>query len=901
MRKVLLALLILVSAYPCLAKYSGGSGTTDDPYLISTAEDLNAVGVNSSDWGKCFKLISDINMAAYTGIKYKIIGNSTTRFTGTFDGNEHIIRNLTYTAPSLRGYVGLFGYTQNATVKNLGLEDVNFYSGADYVGGLVGRHSGVITNCYSTGSNITTTTWGSRPYTGGLVGYQYSGTIMNCYSTVSVTSSDDTSYAGGLVGYQYSGTIMNCYSTGAITVTAYSSSYIYTGGLVGYSYPSGEITNCYSTGVVTAIGSSSGRKFAGGLVGYGGIVMNSFWDIQTSGLDYSAGGNGRTTEQLKQATNYIGWNTPTQQNWTINEGVDYPRLSWENQPGIPLPAQVLSDFIPGAGTTDDPYRISTPQQLNIIGLYPEQWDKVFILENDIDLSEFTGIEFNRIGVSGNKCFSGTFDGNEHIIRNLTYTTTAVINCVGLFGDTNNATIKNLGLVDVNLSTGGIYAGGLVGWKSYGTITNCYSTGSVTCSYASASSFACAGGLVGYQRSGIITDCYSICSVAFSSYNHDSSCFAGGLVGYQESGTVTGCYGTGSVASSSYNYNTPSRAGGIVGYLNDGNIIDCHSTGSVTSFSSSSSYAGGLAGYQYKGAVTNCYCTGSITATASASDYSCAGGLVGSLDSGTITDCYSTGSVTSSSDSCFSESSSSKAGGLAGGQHLGTIMNCYSTGSVTCISASSSYAGGLLGSQGFGTITNCYSISPVTSSSSSSLYAVYAGGFVGYQGNDSSVKIEKCYSIGQVSATGETVYKGGFLGYKGGSSGIIAACFWDIAINPDINGIGNMVDMNVIGQSTELMQTESTFTDTGWDFVWETANGPNDIWAICEGVSYPKLAWQFVVGDSDNDKDVNFIDFAFMGNKWMQADLNLYCGGADLTGDGWVDLDDLAAFVNNWLQ
>jgi hypothetical protein len=39
----------------------------------------------------------------------------------------------------------------------------------------------------------------------------------------------------------------------------------------------------------------------------------------------------------------------------------------------------------------------------------------------------------------------------------------------------------------------------------------------------------------------------------------------------------------------------------------------------------------------------------------------------------------------------------------------------------------------------------------------------------------------------------------------------------------------------------------------------------------------------------------------MGSKWMQADSNLYCGGSDLTGDGWVDLEDLAAFVNNWLQ
>jgi hypothetical protein len=46
--------------------------------------------------------------------------------------------------------------------------------------------------------------------------------------------------------------------------------------------------------------------------------------------------------------------------------------------------------------------------------------------------------------------------------------------------------------------------------------------------------------------------------------------------------------------------------------------------------------------------------------------------------------------------------------------------------------------------------------------------------------------------------------------------------------------------------------------------------------------------------------VDFSDFAMLSSKWMQADSNLYCGGSDLTGDSFVDLDDLDAFVENWL-
>jgi hypothetical protein len=98
-----------------------------------------------------------------------------------------------------------------------------------------------------------------------------------------------------------------------------------------------------------------------------------------------------------------------------------------------------------------------------------------------------------------------------------------------------------------------------------------------------------------------------------------------------------------------------------------------------------------------------------------------------------------------------------------------------------------------------------------------------------------------------------------------------------------------------------MRTESIFTNAGWDFVWETVNGTKDIWAICEGASYPKLAWQFIPGDFDNDRNVDFFDFARMSVKWMRADSNLYCGGTDLTGDGRVDWSDLDILCDQWLK
>ena len=137
---------------PIWAEYDGGLGTAENPYLINTPEQLNSIGLNTSHWSAHFRLTSDINMGIYTGIQYHIIGNSTTKFTGTFDGNGHVISNLTYFTTANVNYVGLFGYTYYAYITNLGLENVVIESAGSHLGGLAGSAvSGVFYGCYVTG------------------------------------------------------------------------------------------------------------------------------------------------------------------------------------------------------------------------------------------------------------------------------------------------------------------------------------------------------------------------------------------------------------------------------------------------------------------------------------------------------------------------------------------------------------------------------------------------------------------------------------------------------------------------------------------------------------------------------------------------------------------------------
>lgn len=365
-RRLSLSVVVLSLSYASFVwAYSGGSGTPSDPYLISSPSDLDSLGATSADWSKNFKMTADINMSGYTGTQYKIIGNSTTKFTGSFDGNGHAIRNLTYSTITSGNYVGLFGYTNGAAIQNLGLEDVYIHTGGGSMGGLVGYQvSGTITSCYTTGS-VTANSSSSYAYAGGLVGYQSSGAITSSYSTCSIiTTAYSSAVNGGIVGWQNSGSITSSYSTGNIAATS-SNATAYAGGLVGsQSYGAGPITSCYSTGNVVAVCNgpaiygSGVDVFAGGLVAAGsGSIVNcystgqvsatgnhfvykggllgyefgtptaSFWDINTSGQTTSAGGTGLSTIQMKQQASFTGWDFTTV--WAICEGMNYPRLIWQ--------------------------------------------------------------------------------------------------------------------------------------------------------------------------------------------------------------------------------------------------------------------------------------------------------------------------------------------------------------------------------------------------------------------------------------------------------------------------------------------------------------------------------------------------------------------------------------------
>ena len=609
---------------PVFAKYSGGTGEPNDPYQITTAEDLMLLGESPEDYDKHFKLIADIDLSVYKGSTFNIIGTLGSRntpakpFTGVFDGNEHVISNFTYTAEG-DSYIGFFRHINgpNAEIRNLGLIDPNItgkecsyvgslvgflgsgtitncyvkdgiISGDNEIGGLVGINSGTITHCsvkdctvsgdreigglvgQSSNGTVTdcccTGTVGGNNSIGGLIGSNTNqGTVMNSSCTIIVIGSESV---GGLVGYNGYGIIKDCYSDSRVDgvsavgglvghnddriINSYSSANVIgqqdVGGLVGQNTPPpimDPITNCYSTGTV------DGEVNVGGLVGfnlYPERVTRSFWDVQVSGQEHSAGGEGKVTAQMQTAVTFLAWAASDNEGiWTIDEGNDYPRLCWEGTQGTTIELARLA----GTGTEDDPYLIYTVHELSSIGLLSSEWDKHFKLMADIDLSIHTGTTFSLI-----EHFSGIFDGSGHSISNFTYGPPSEyqhMEDVGLFGrleGTGNPEIKNLGLIDPHVDAGmSSCVAALVGYLGYGTtITNCYVEGGKV----SGSHYV--GGLAGWNEVGTVMRCYARSSV-------EGLEFVGGLVGLNNAipglGVIMECYSTGNVNGNGF-------TGGLVG-------------------------------------------------------------------------------------------------------------------------------------------------------------------------------------------------------------------------------------------------------------------------------------------------------------------------------------------------
>ena len=283
--------------------FSGGDGTENNPYLISSPDQLNEIG-KVANINKKFKLINDIDL---TGKTINTIGQQTSKFNGLIDGNYHTIRNYTISGFGT-GSVGFVSYLDGeGKIRNLTLSGFNVVCkeslliNQQRIGILVGESSGQIENCYVKDSRIQIDSISNSAANnirsicvGGLVakqkvqGFVKKSKVENVEIKVN-TNNIQNSAVGGLIGEKNSNkntsleecSVINTMVNVSSNVTAATDLDIrnYIGGFVGCSSGNGTTySNCLMVGTsvklddqTSKIGSKSPtmvQDYVGGFIGF---------------------------------------------------------------------------------------------------------------------------------------------------------------------------------------------------------------------------------------------------------------------------------------------------------------------------------------------------------------------------------------------------------------------------------------------------------------------------------------------------------------------------------------------------------------------------------------------------------------------------------------------------------
>ena len=587
------AVLIIPTTTASAASFSGGDGSSGNPYRISTAADLAAIAqqVNNSGIahydGVYFKLYNDINLG---GMEWAPIGknDSTYWFNGNFDGDGHTISNLTITQKTDGGFLGLFGCSRG-TIKNLFIKNVNINAayGEKAAGAICAANYGTIEKCGVDSGTIVDKSSGI----GGISGRNY-GTISQCYNKADLTT--ENGKAAGISGMNYQGTIENCYNAGTITQTGTNENYL-AGGICSDNN-GGIVKYCLNFGkVISANG-----------VGYGvskdnGTVTECYYDEDVCG---NLNGDGTAMTSAVLCSGYLPgslddsvWYEGSEDSKTDGRYktaiYTYPSLSGVGTAATRKGGQTY-DFSVGAigKTYEDFTYIETPEDFKNIA---NNLSGNYVLKNDID---FKGEVIEPIGdsesVTGSGLsmpFSGNFSGDGHKILNVTVKRELGSHS-GLFG-ANKGTIINLA-VEADVS-GTAYVGGICASNaSGGRIADCSFSGTVngTKSYV--------GGICG-ENKGVILRC-----AADGTVSGDSS--VGGICGSNSGGDIENCLNSSDVTRKSSNGNI----GGIVGESVDNSTVKfCISVGKTSG--TDSGYIGGVCGYAYRATITNSYFDSEVSA------------------------------------------------------------------------------------------------------------------------------------------------------------------------------------------------------------------------------------------------------------------------------------------------
>ena len=440
----------------CACQYNQAPNMVGEVYQIANAGNLIwfANFVNSGNPTAQAKLVSNVNL---TGIDWTPIGKTGGySYQGTFDGNGYEITNLVYSLDEEETYGGLFGYLSNAVIKHLGVRKVEI-------------------------SNLTT----SSKYFALIAGRAIDSDIVSVYAYGTIIDNGASTGVGGILGYSNNSLVENC-------ITDYTT-------LVG-----GGNTILHHSFLTTDF---TAEQLSGG---YAVMKLNEKGNLnvwrQTLGSD--------TYPILRGSIVYPVYNNCGHviDGYSNLEDTDIPSCDYDD--GICTEVMGETHYKPATLNAGNYYEIKTLSDLLWFNYFVNygHFGANAILMTDIDLEGIQWTPLARTRVYNlrdgeNRGYSGIFDGNNHVIKNLTVKgENGSRESNGFFG-TVSGTVKNLGIEGFLFTENGLiktHVGAIAGQVlTGGKVERCYAVEVEI--YLSSSE---AGGLVGALYGGEIINSYT---------------------------------------------------------------------------------------------------------------------------------------------------------------------------------------------------------------------------------------------------------------------------------------------------------------------------------------------------------------------------------------------------------
>lgn len=720
-----------------------GDGSTINPYYISSAEKIQEIGAEAGEkWQlyHSYQLISDINLYSYNENVWTPVGTKAAPFTGSFNGNGHVISNINVTSGEDAGLFGVIG--NGGLVENVIIDGAKITGEFDTAGAVAGTCYGKIGMTQATGVKISNTKAESN--NGGIVGLlqnvsSQSGAIIS-RASVEMSSvnaiMESAGNVGGLVGKTVTAIIFN--SKAVTTQVNILENTLTFGGLVGLvdSYTASNEEDASlrfnivkNNLVVTAPIANTASATVGMVVGNNLSTANEY-ENRFVNIYYQAGStsvgaiNSAVTVDLtqfiqksyveleKQAT-YVGWNFDVV--WTIEEDKGIAEINFQSGEYVPHGEFAAGDPI----TTVENFKTV----LSAIKANPSA-ERTYVIEEDI-VYDLEGDEWTSIGTESNplktsiiakdgavitiknvKLTDGSFFGyvsgsntmlSGFVFENVTYessSTTRQYYAI-LSEVVTDSTLENMEINGANIIAGsGAEVVGMAVAINRGRLENIAinkTSAQASKINVSKSTSVHVGGVVGRNNATVNSVEVSMLELVLNSEETSAKATAGGIVGYNMANAKL---------INSYNYDAFIKqtflgelyVGGVAGLTGQGAIINsCFSKGLIElNITNESITAGGITAILEADAsiIKSFYAANSIKANKVA-------GLV-ATNNGKIDQCYFEGDITGE-----------KVGGLVYNNNK-TVTNCYVTGAVSGYSDSSVVSGVASKLAVGSSVENCFS-------------------------------------------------------------------------------------------------------------------------------------------------------------------------------------------------